>query len=583
MSVAPRIGAVPDRAPVGRFARWFDFDNISTALILLFFALFLMVPFVTILIVSFTGKPVAVLDLFTGIEGMRKLGRDIGDNASLRYFAQLFSFPRYVKAFVNSMTLGLIVAVASVLMAMPIAYALARTRMPGRKLIGAMCIVPLMMPTFISSFAFILMFGRTGWINQIFAALGAEQLVDIHSPFGIGLVQVFFFFPYALLPMIAVFKAMDPALEEASQLLGAGRPFAFLTTTMPLAAPGIWAGALLVLIVSLEDFGTPMILSPRGYPLMIVEAYREMVGYFNWGGSAVIAVLLVLLSALLLLIQRWLLRDSQTRTVTGKPATREPVSDPWVCRGLLAYCLLVLALPLMAIYTTAMQSFATSWAARMVPEGFTLDNYRYVWERSTDAILNSFALGGAALVVSIVIAAIIPYLVLHRGRNYLDYLGFLPLALPGTALAIALILSFNTPPLQITGTAFLLIMAYVIRRMPYALRSTSASIRTISSDLEGASLVHGASKFFSLWSVTLPLMLPGIVAGGIMVFLTSIREISATILLAPDGWKPMSLVIFEGLLRGEFYTSSAISMILILVVIVVQYFVFRLIGDKALF
>ena len=171
----------------------------------------------------------------------------------------------------------------------------------------------------------------------------------------------------------------------------------------------------------------------------------------------------------------------------------------------------------------------------------------------------------------------------RRGRHYLDYLGFLPLALPGTALAIALILTFNTPPLQITGTAFLLIMAYVIRRMPYALRSTSASIRTISTDIEGASLVHGASRFLSLWSVTLPLMLPGIVAGGIMVFLTSVREISATILLAPDGWKPMSLVIFEGLLRGEFYTSAAISMILIVVVMIVQIVVFRLMGDKSLF
>jgi iron(III) transport system permease protein len=583
MNAKPAIGAAPAPGRLSRFARWLDFDNVSTAIILLVFALFLLVPFVTIVIVSLTGKPVAVLDLFTGADGARKLVREIGDNASLRYFKELFSFPRYVKAFVNSMTLGFAVAITAVLMAMPMAYALARTRMPARKLIGALCIVPLMIPTFISSFAFILMFGRTGWVNQIFAGLGIEQLVDIHSPFGIGLVQVFFFFPYALLPMIAVFKAMDPAMEEASHLLGARRPFAFLTTTMPLAAPGIWAGALLVLIVSLEDFGTPMILSPRGYPLMIVEAYREMVGYFNWGGAAVIAVLLVLLSALLLLIQRWLLRDSQSGTVTGKPATRGPVSDPWVCWGLLAYSLLVLALPLMAIYTTAMQSFATSWAARMVPEGFTLDNYRYVWERSTGAIVNSFLLGGAALMVSVVLATIISYLVLRRGRNYLDYLGFLPLALPGTALAIALILSFNTPPLQITGTAFLLIMAYVIRRMPYALRSTSASIRTISTDLVGASLVHGASKFLSLWSVTLPLMLPGIVAGGIMVFLTSIREISATILLAPDGWKPMSLVIFEGLLRGEFYTSSAISMILILVVIAVQSLVFRLIGDKALF
>jgi iron(III) transport system permease protein len=583
MSAVP--GARGASEPVRRRGRgrWIDFDNVSTVLILLVFTLFLILPFLTILIVSFTGQPVAVLDVFTGPQGVRRFADDVFGHASLQYFGQLFTFPRYVQAFFNSVTLAVAVAATAVLLAMPIAYALARTRMPARSLIGALCIVPLMVPTFISSFAFILMFGRTGWVTQLFAAVGIDQPVNIHSPAGVWLVQVFFFFPYALLPMTAVFKAMDPALEEASHVLGARRPFAFLTTTMPLAAPGIWAGALLVLIVSLEDFGTPMILSPRAYPLMIVEAYRELVGYFNWGGAAVIALLLVLMSALLLVVQRWLLRNSHAMTVTGKPASRDRTSSPWVCWGLFGYSLLVLALPLAAIYTTAVQSLATSWGAGMLPEGFTLQNYRYVWERSTGAVVNSFVLGGLALLVSVVLAAIIPYLVQRRGRHYLDYLGFLPLALPGTALAIALILSFNTPPLQITGTALLLVMAYVIRRMPYALRATSASIRTISPEIEGASLVHGATRFLTLWSITLPLMLPGIIAGGIMVFLTSIREISATVLLAPEDWKPMSLVIFEGLLRGEFYTSAAISMILIVVVMAVQYVVFRLIGDKALF
>ena len=563
-------------------ARWLDFDNVSTAAILLVFLLFLVLPYISILVVSFTGRPVALLDVFMGLDKASEVLGGIWNGASLRYYRELFSFARYVQALQNSLILGLTVSVCAVLMAMPIAYGLARTAMPFRRLIGILCIVPLMVPTFISSFAFILMFGRTGWLNQILASVGLPQ-VEIHTPFGVGMVQVFFFFPYALLPMIAVFKAMDPSLEEASYLLGARRFFSFLTTTMPLAAPGIWAGGLLVFIVSIEDFGTPMILSPRGYPLLIVEAYREMVGYFNWGGAAVIAVLLVLLSACLLLIQRWVLRNNQSRTVTGKPKDQGVVTDPRLCWGLFAYSIAVLAVPLMAIYSTALQSFATSWGAEMLPKGFTLDNYRYVWERSAGAIINSFLLGGAALAISIVIASIIPYLVVRRGRTYLDYLGFLPLALPGTALAIALILAFNTPPLQITGTAFLLIMAYVIRRMPYALRSTSASIRTISPDIEGAALVHGAPKFLALWSVTFPLMLPGIIAGGMMVFLTSIREISATIMLSPESWKPMSLAIFEGLLRGEFYTSSAISMILICVVVAVQFLVFRLIGNKALF
>jgi len=567
----------------GQWLRWLNFDNASTTLIVLVFLLFLILPYVSILIVSFTGEPVAVLDLLLGADQAAALISALREAVTLKYYQELFSLPRYFNALQNSTVLGVSVSVCAVLMALPIAYALARTAMPFKRTVGLLCIVPLMVPTFISSFAFILMFGRTGWVNQLFAALGIEQLVNIHSPFGVGLVQVFFFFPYALLPMIAVFKAMDASIEEASYLLGARRFFSFVTTTLPLAAPGLWAGGLLVFIVSLEDFGTPMILSPRRYPLLIVEAYREMVGYFNWGGAAVIAVMLVLFSAFLLMVQRWMLRNNQSRTVTGKPNDRGLVADRRICWGLLLYSLAILSIPLAAIYSTVMQSFATSWGAEMLPDGYTLDNYRYVYERSAGAIVNSFLLGGAALVISIVIATVIPYLVTRAGRTYLDYLGFLPLALPGTALAIALILTFNTPPLHLTGTAFILIMAYVIRRMPYALRATSASIRTISPDIEGAALVHGASKFLGLCSVTVPLMLPGIMAGAMMVFLTSIREISATIMLSPESWKPMSLTIFEGLLRGEFYTSSAISVILIAIVVVVQLLVLRMSGNKALF
>ena len=568
----------------GGWRRRLDFDLLAYTAVLGFLFLFLIVPFLSILVVSVTGRDVNLLGGLLGPSRMEELARRIAEAASTKYYVQLVTFPRYFQALVNSVILGLGVAAACILLSLPIAFGLARTRMPAARFIGALCLVPLMIPTFISSFAFILMFGKTGWITQILnTALGIEQFLDVQSPLGVALVQIFFFFPYALLPMLAVFKVMDPTLEEAAYLLGAGRFFTFLTTTLPLAAPGIGAGALLVFVVSLEDFGTPMILSPRRFPLLIVEAYREMVGYFNWGGAATIAVLLVLLSTLVLFVQRRALGSTEFRTITGKPASRELIQDSRVCTCLFAYSLLALTIPMLAIYSTAVQSFARTWGARILPESFTLDNYAYVIERSAGAVLNSFLLGGAALAISLILSTIIPFLVVRRQKVLLDYLGFLPLALPGVPLAIAMILAFNNPPLKLTGTALLLIIAYVIRRMPYALRSTTASIRAIGSDLEEASFVLGAPKLLSLWGVTLPLMLPGIFAGAILVFLTSIREISATILLAPQGWKPMSLVIFEGLLRGEFYTSSAISMILIAIVLALQYMVFRLVGEKALF
>jgi len=165
----------------------------------------------------------------------------------------------------------------------------------------------------------------------------------------------------------------------------------------------------------------------------------------------------------------------------------------------------------------------------------------------------------------------------------LDFVGNLPLAIPGVALGIALILTFNSPPVKLTGTAFLLICAYALRRLPHMLRTTAAAITQVKRDLEEAGLNLGATPGLMIWTVVAPLVLPGIIAGCILVFVTVIKEISITVLLAPARWGPMSLEVFRHLLRGEFYLASAMAMLIVVIVAVLQFAAQRLAGEKALF
>ena len=175
-----------------------------------------------------------------------------------------------------------------------------------------------------------------------------------------------------------------------------------------------------------------------------------------------------------------------------------------------------------------------------------------------------------ALLLSVVIAVFVSWFVVRRGSVSLDWLSSIPLVVPGIALGIALIQTFNTPPLQLTGTALLLVIAYTIRRMPYMIRSTMGTMMAIRRDVEEASVSLGASPFMTMATVVGPLMLPGIIAGGILVFVTVIKETSISILMAPTDWAPMSLAVFQNLLRGEFYTASAMSIVIIVLVILLQ-------------
>jgi iron(III) transport system permease protein len=540
-------------------------------LVYLFFTLFLIVPLLSILLVSFTGEPINLLGSLVNPTTFKATVNQLM-HITIEPFISFFESSRYLLSLINSLKLAVGVAIFTTIMCIPVAYAFAKTNMRFKKIFAALVTIPLIMPTFISSHAMVLMFGKTGWITYIWEQLtGNELIFNVHSMLGIIIIQVFFFFPYALWPMVAAFQVSDLTLEEASLNLGAKSWYSFFSVTLPLAIPGIVSSMLLVFTVSFSDFGTAIILAPKNINLIVVEAYREMAGFSNWSGSAILTVVMVIVAGLFFWLQRLVVRNKEYGTISGKPKKQKLSDNKGMNRLLAIYTSLVLVIPVLVLVSIIVSSFATTWGHSALPNGFTFANYKDVFGDSSKSIFNSLFLASGALIMSVIIAAFVSYFVVRKGSASLDLMSSIPLVIPGIGLGIAMIQTFNTAPLKLTGTAAILIIGFTIRRMPYMIRSTMGTMMAIQRDIEEAAENLGASKLVAAITIIGPLLLPGISAGAILVFVTVIKETSLTILLATGKWAPMSLVVFQNILKGETYNASAMAILIILMVVILQY------------
>ncbi|MBO1004206.1 ABC transporter permease [Pseudogracilibacillus auburnensis] len=544
--------------------------GVIKVLLYLFFLLFLVIPLIAVFMVSFTNEPINFFGSFISSETLNTTLNQF-KNATLDNFKSMFSNTRYLSALLNSLYLSLIVSVVVLTLCVPIAYGIARTKMPFKKTISALCTVPLIVPTFISAYAFIIMFGRSGWVTYIYQSLGGEGLfIDPYSLTGIVLVQVFFFFPYALWPMVAAFKISDVSLEEASRNMGAKGWLTFSTVTFPLVIPGMLSTALVIFAVSFSDFGTPIVLAPTDLNLLVVEAYREIAGFFNWGGAAILTLIMIAVAGFAYWAQNFFFRGKNYDSVSGKPKQVKLSDNKPLNISLALFAFFVVSIPLFAMASVFLQSIATTWGKDPLPSGYTLNHYKTIFTSSLGNIQNSLILAFGALVLSIIISVFVSYFVVRQNSVTLDFMTTIPLVVPGIAFGIALIQTFNVAPLQLTGTAAILIIAYSIRRLPYMVRSTVGTMQSIKADIEEAAVNLGASTFTAAVTIIGPLMIPGIAAGSVLVFITVLKETSITILLAPAKWAPMSLAIFQNILRAEYYSAAAMSIILVVLVLLLQ-------------
>jgi iron(III) transport system permease protein len=477
--------------------------------------------------------------------------RDADGSLTLGHFGSFFTTALMRESFVNSLFVaGASVAIAS-LIAVPLAYITVRFQFRGALLIQTLGVLPLIMPPFVGAAAMTLIFGRSGSVNLLLDDTFGFTLPLMQGLTGVIFVESLHYFPFILMNLTVALRNIDGAMEEAALNLGCRGWRLFRRVVFPLAAPGYLAGAALVFIKVFDDLGTPLVLgqtnllAPQAYLRITQVGLEDPLGY-------VISVMMIAFSivALALSVRVMKGREYSTLQKGGAGIARRRLSplEAAVAYAGIALVLLVVLSPHLGLLTL---SFARVWSFSVLPDAYTLANYATVFTDSPHMIGNTLLYCGLAALIDVVLGVAIAYLILRTrlpGRQWLDFGASAAIAVPGIVLAIGYLRTFqHLEPfgIPITQTWLLIMLAYAVRRLPYALRSCMAALQQINVSLEEAAEMLGASGWRVVRRVVIPLMAGGILAGFVSSFITAAVELSATILLVVrDSQAPMSYGIY---------------------------------------
>jgi iron(III) transport system permease protein len=498
---------------------------------------------------------------------------------TLGNYARVLGQPFFRTALLNSVIVGVGGMVGAMLLGLPLAALTARYVIAGREFLATLAVLALVSPPFIGAYAWIMMLGRNGFVRTALEELGVE-LPSIYGYLGIVLVFSLKFYPFVFLLASSSLRTINPLLEEAAEGLGAGPWRRFFAVTLPLVFPAVSAGALLTFVLSVADFGTPAIVGGN-VRVLATTAYNlftsEMAG--NPGLASATSVVLIVMSLAVVALQRAAVRK---RNVAGNLIRKQTPKRLPPLRSALAHfvcyaIVLASSLPsLVVIYT----SFRKTSGPVFKP-GYGLDSYARILREVPQVIGNSFVYSLVAVTLIVVLGSLIGYLVARRDTGMaaaLDTVLFIPYIVPGVVLGLAFVVTFNVKPLEITGTATIIVLMLFIRRLPYAVRASASILKQIRESIEEAAVSLGASPARAFAVITLPLMLPGIVAGALMSFITAINELSSSLILYVGRTMTMPVRIYLSVLDGEFGTAAALSTILLVASGAAVYAVYRVSG-----
>lgn len=481
-------------------------------------------------------------------------------------FARYLAGSRYREALVNSLVVGVLTTALALLVAVPLAFLHARYRLPGRQAVLALATLSTASPPFLGAYAWVMLLGWNGFLSHALRALGIpwQSIVGFHGIVWVGLwgsAGLVFLFAHD------AFAGIDPDLEEAAHSVGAGRWRAHVGIALPLALPGLLTAAYMTLTAVLADFGTPRIV---GGPIDVLPVllYHEFLSEAGANPSLASAgsLIVVSLSTALLMLQRLALAGRSYAMSGSRRAERLPLPR-WATLAALVATALFFLLAFVPHLVIAASSFAT-WRADIPSLPLTLANYEGLVTRSLGPILVSYALSAAATLLALVVGTLLAYVSVRRSYRGLSpalaALALVPYLIPGTVLAIGLIVVFNREPLRLTGTWTILVLAYLIRKLPYAAKAAEAALHQVPESLEEAAQSVGATPRRALLDVTARLIVPGLVTGGTLTFLMTLTELSATLMLYAASTTTMSIVIYKAALGvgGQFglAASTAVAM-----------------------
>jgi iron(III) transport system permease protein len=524
---------------------------------------------------------VAFLALFFLLPVLEVFGASLldstGTHFTLANYTSVLSNPFFLTGLVNSLTIAAAAAVCTVLVGVPFAFCLARLPIDGKAVLLALAALPLVLPSFVSAYALVLLFGRSGIVTGALQAIGIP-FTSLYGAKGIIAVYTLTLYPYVALPVIAAFKSVDTSVEEAAQNLGASRTRVLRTITLPLVLPSILAGGLLVLIEALENFGVPFVLA-EDRPILSVEAYKLFVGETtdNPASAGVLGVVLVACTVVALLVQRALLARRSFSTGTRRSAAVMPVS-PGARRLGAAYCWTLVGLALVPFAAVVVISFLR-FSGPVLQGSFSLDNFAQLFAHSYRPLINTLLLATLAACGATLIGVPVGYIVVrHRSRlsGLIDIVATSPFAVAGTVLGIGLVMAYSSGFLILTGTAAIMILAYMVRKLPFSVRSACAILHQIDPSLEEASVNLGVPPALTFWRVTVPLMLGGIVGGFVLTFVTVASELSATVVLYSGQWSTMTVAMFQALEGTGAGIAAAAATVLIICTVLPVALVYRL-------
>ena len=486
---------------------------------------------------------------------------------TLANYAQIFASKYYLSSIGNSLLAASFATVGATLIGTPLAFCLARVDIPGKTALLALAALPLVLPSFVAAYALVLLFGHAGVVTTALREIGIP-VGPIYGLPGITLVFLLTLYPYVLMPSIAGFRAIDVSIEEAARNLGGSRLHAFRTVLLPVAMPAVLAGALLVFIEALENFGVPVVLG-EDRPFLAVDIFKLFAGEAdnNPAAAGALSVLLIAGTAIALVVQRRYL--SRRRFATNTRAAPPPLP---LAPGLRALATIfswgIVALSLLPFIAVLFVSFL-HFRGPVLTWQLALSNYSMLLEGSFRPLYNSLLLATITAVVATLLGAPIGYIVTrHRGAlsTGLDVIGMIPFAVSGTVLAIGLIIAFNSGLLVLTGGWLILVIAYVVRKLPFCIRSASAIVHQIEPSLEEASINLGMPPLKTFATLTVPLMAGGLIGGMILVWITAASELSSTIVLYSSRWSTMTVRMYHFLEGGEGAgAASAAAAILVLI------------------
>lgn len=494
----------------------------------------------------------------------------------------------------NSVALAVVVGAGSTLLGLAFALVVTRTRFPAKRLFRGLTVLPIITPPFVIGLALILLFGQSGAVTSFLEwALGIPASRWLYGFYGVSLAQMLAFTPIAFLVLIGVVEGVSPSVEEAAQTLRADPWTTLRTVSLPLMRPGLANAFLLGFIESMADFGNPMVLGGN-FNVLSTEIFFAIVGaQYDQGRAAVLALVLLLFTLLAFYAQqRWLGRKSYT-SMTGKGDAGVPVALPAGFAALVLGVTVPWAAMTAVIYATILfGGFVNLWGLDHTLTlrhyidafGITVGDHGLVWSGGAwNSFFTTIVISTVSAPLTAGLGLLTAYLLVRQrfiGKQAFEFGTMLSFAIPGTVIGVSYILAFNVPPLELTGTGIILVIAFIFRNMPVGVRAGVAAMSQLDASLDEASLTLGASTWQTMRRVILPLLRPAILAALVYSFVRAMTAISAVIFLVSAEYDMATAYILGRVENNDYGLSIAYSSVLIVVMFVAILVMQWLVGER---